>query len=748
MITATPRPATQRQQRSGRTQRTQRTQGLLGDRTASTGKGVNASNLRDTRSSGQGFGSSSLRRNSAGKGTGGGFGASNLRSSNAPATNAAPKNAVQPFRRPQTGAPNSGFTPLGDTPKSPGSGGATIGKGGGSTNTGGIGKGLKSAIGRAGLGVNAAGEVSAGIYGGGVGLGVSTSGKIDLGIGVASVSWNFQNPNESSLGFGFNTMTITGVQTGCTVTLFYKVLGQVVNTETRQADECSGGGGEDETQTPGNNPNTNHPDPPSPGTVSRSTNTTRIERDPDEISEIKVGFDSVQTFLNYATPATDISYINDGSEVYAVNYFGLKRENRSALHPTENPNSYLVTGSFDIVQELYSYRVNYFFETDPNGEYVPRDSNGIPQFHLKKKIPYSTAFISVLFRQTTYTIKQNDRIIVELPYRDIDNIVSPNFNLSGIAQMLQDTKGDIPLVPLFPFLYVTDIKRVQSIIVQLDPVPEPTYMDPNADPRANVTTRLKYIIKSNKPKYQPKIHSNRGTQMEPNDKQQIMLDRIYYMLGGDAFFDEGLAVPNELFTPEADGNLTKAKTYNEAVNLLFRTIDHRTPAQINFPLPNGAEYTSINAQGYFADLGKNVSELLEKTSNTGKADNSEVIGYMHRVSLINTQIFNLLIKINELVKGIVGFLGIPMRETTEIVDIPFDPTMKGKLAKGFGSSKDLDKELEKLLKESNASEEKIKEAVARYATSGQIPVRVKKLRQSKEGGDFWWLLRNGLNLKK
>lgn len=640
MIIASPqlttRPPTSPTQRLGGTNKIQRFQ-----RTQKTPK-------TPGKGTGRGFGSSTLRR-SPGLSSGAGFGASNLRS-------AAPASAVTPPSSP-VGKPASSPSSAASQPNSKPKGGGKV-----------------PGLGSLGVGINARGDIDLGVSSAGIGATVSTRGDLSLGVGVASVTWNFRNPNESALGFGFNTLTITGEQQGCQIILSYRILGKIVNQETRMADECSSPDPEPKR------PRDPKPTPePSPDPSPNSDPTT-----PPKRIYFKAGYYAIMV-----TYPSEIDRTVDLQELYSVlkNYYRLSTSNIEAIK---------------LYLNYYSFIGSYFF---------PRDG----------------------YLETFYNVSPPLRLIRFPIFDGFNREAAAGFSVKDLdGNQMQAASPVEGLV--FPFRSYSQQEVSEST--------NPPFKRRNLEDPTWGLVSLNPVVA--KPKHEVKP---RGLE-EEMDKQQLMIDRIYDMLGGDDFYEEGLAVPNEMFTPEADGNSTQTKTYNGAVNLLFRTIDHRTPAQVKFPLANGAEYTSINAEGYFADLGKNVSELLEKTNNTGKADNSEVMGYMHRVSLINTQIFNLLIKINELVKGIVGFLGIPMRETVEVVDIPFDPTMKGKLAKGFGSPNDLDKELEKLLKDQNATEEGIKETVARYASSGKIPVRVKKLRQSNEGGDFWWLIRNALNLKK
>lgn len=650
MITATLRTE-QRQSKTGLTQKTPRTEGLRGDRVSSTGKGINSSNLRDNRSSGNGFGSSNLREDVSSNRNRGRFETSKA------SVNNAPKNSIQRFRRPSNGSVSSVSSNSVSSSVSSSSG--TTGVSGNSTTSRGLGSAAKGAIGKAGLGMNAAGEITGGIYGGGVGVGISTSGKLDLGVGVASVSWNFQNPNESALGFGFNTMTITGKQEGCTVILSYKILGQIVNQETRQADECGGNDDTDDeniTKDPSvidrntiqkNSPNFSVPSDYEGQVCPMYEVITETYQIPDVYPHLYTQVSYTSLILRGELPQYEAYKLDGGSRLGDENYFYSKEQGQDCD-----------LGSGWVVDEKTTYLGN---------------------LKWRKEFKSISGYLS----------------LVE-PYKR--------------------TTGGL-------FWTGTTLFRM--------------YGEP-------IRSSISYCYVGKKPeKYkQGKTSKSRGLQMEENQNQQILMNRIYIMLGGDTFWEKGLMVHNSMFIPDGKGYF-RMKSYNEIMNIIFRTFSHRTVGEIEFTIQDSnkgkkgnqsIEYKTVNAQGYFTNLMKTLVE--------SKSENTDQLNVLVRLGLITSQLMKVLVITSENIKSIIGYLGVPQKDALEQVDIPFDLSLNNQLNKGFQSREDLQKELLKIV---DADTEKAIESILdRFLDEWQMPVKVRKLRSSKEGGDFWFWLRQNI----
>lgn len=548
---------------------------------------------------------------------------------------------------------------------------------------------------------SASGGPSVGWYGGGVGVGVSAGG-LDLGVGFASVSYNFSNPNESAIGGVFNTLTITGTQEGCTITLDYKFMGKSYFKETRQADECttpepkpkSYPPGNDENWDNDNNNDNNEPVPP-PGSESRTTTTTTT------------------TAYNFGYPV--IIYVTgrvkeDGGRDADPRYAQTRR--------------YIYDGYIATLTQVYIEEVETLittpFWTDPpaNGEPYTNPISGIMIERYKET--YIKAYPNSEYSEG-YLLTQNWRINWG-NYNVSSGNGDPFYLTVGTGwgnsvPGIMSSRGMLGAV--LPFRHGN---RRENSYLSFVPLNLPLL--PN---KSTIST--------------PR------TLTEPmEDRQQILLERVYQMLGGDTFWENGLAIPNEMFSPEGEG-YTRTKSYNGVAHLLFDTLDHRTPGQVEYKLPNGMEYKSINATGYYQDLGANVAETLEETKKK-ESNNSQVMNYLTRNALLSNQIFKILLKTNRMVKAILSFLNVPVGEQIENVDIPFDLSLGGKLGgKGFGSKKEMDQEIDKLLQEELKNDPKGEKMAARLGSDGRTPITTVKIRESKEGGDFWWFIKQQLGGK-
>jgi hypothetical protein len=215
-----------------------------------------------------------------------------------------------------------------------------------------------------------------------------------------------------------------------------------------------------------------------------------------------------------------------------------------------------------------------------------------------------------------------------------------------------------------------------------------------------------------------------------------LIERIYDMLGGDPFYEDGLNVPNELFTPEGLGD-TKIMTYNTILNVLFRTFDHRTPGQVEVKIKDNNKskkgdqtvtFKSINATGYY-------SKLMELQLE-GKGENADQLQILIRLGWISTQILKVVVICSEALKTIIKFFVIPTKEVVESVDIPFDPSLK-KFNKGFKKEPDQNQILKILDMDTEDAAERI---LADFNDVSKMPVKVQRLRGGKERPNFWWLL--------
>ena len=577
-----------------------------------------------------------------------------------------------------------------------------------------------SAVGKV-VSSSASGGPSVGWYRGGFGVGVSAGG-LDLGVGFASVSYNFSNPNESAIGGAFNTLTIKGTQEGCTIFLDYQFLGKSYFKETRQADECSKG-----EEDPGQqHPPSSEEQPPGAEDSDGDPSTNSIERSSSEKT----------TTYNLAEPTdiwvyseTSLSPVRDSFEVgWGDDAQGTAR--LISYRFVQNKYLYLkgVSGEVIIKENIKNTKIPFYdIEATSTRDFIWAEVAG-----------------NIFLRETTYTISINGDSFKYLGGKTESKARFTIYNVNNWRQLLgywrlttfwhyNPRTGGGNFLDTWRFLMTAQNgKNVYrqylhndysgNFIIKFDPQKEP-------NPFATRNTSTPRTLK------------------EPmQDRQQILMERIYIMLGGDTFWENGLAIPNQMFTPEGEG-YTRTKSYNGVAHLLFDTLDHRTPGQVEYKLPNGMEYKSINAQGYFQDLGANVAETLEETKKK-ESNNSQVQNYLTRTAFINSQILKILIQTNRIVRAILSFLNVPVSEEVENVDIPFDMSLGGKLGKkGFGSPKELDQELEKLIQEQLKTDPKAEKITAQFGNNGQTKITTVKVKESAEGGDFWWFIKQNLRGK-
>lgn len=257
--------------------------------------------------------------------------------------------------------------------------------------------------------------------------------------------------------------------------------------------------------------------------------------------------------------------------------------------------------------------------------------------------------------------------------------------------------------------------------------------------RQNLTDGIFRIIPIFPPSVNPKHKGVPRSLMPTEDCDCELLGKIYDMLGGDTFYKNGLTIPNQLFIPDGKGSF-KMKTYNEIMNIIFRTFSHRTLGEIEFTIEDankGKEgnqkihIRTINAQGYY-------TMLLKSISNLGY-ENTDQMNLLVRLGVVTSQLMKLAVIVNQNLKNVLTFFDMPTKDSIENVDIPFDMSLKGKLNRGFDSRADLQKELLKIVDED--TEQAIEGILDKFLNEWQMPVKVQKLRSTKEGGNFWYFLK-------
>ena len=215
-----------------------------------------------------------------------------------------------------------------------------------------------------------------------------------------------------------------------------------------------------------------------------------------------------------------------------------------------------------------------------------------------------------------------------------------------------------------------------------------------------------------------------------------LLEDIYDMLGGDDFRDDGLEIPNHLFIPGGTGE-TKALTYNALLNLVFRTLDHRTVGEVevsikdNNIMKEGDQPLTMKLINATAATGK-ILELSQKQDS----DLTAVLNLLMRLSWISVQILKVVNIGSEATKTIVSFFAIPVKEKVINVDIPVDPSLGGKV--GFDPKKPTEDQLIKVLDLDDP--QKTVGIFDKFMNNSKIPVKVKQFIGDKSGGNYWWLM--------
>jgi hypothetical protein len=239
-------------------------------------------------------------------------------------------------------------------------------------------------------------------------------------------------------------------------------------------------------------------------------------------------------------------------------------------------------------------------------------------------------------------------------------------------------------------------------------------------------------------KPRPKTNTPTRTPMSDDccEETKELLNDVYDLLGGDKFRDDGLEIPNHLFIPGGTGE-TKALTYNALLNLMFRTLDHRTVGEVEVSIKDN----NIMKEG---DQGLTM-KLVNATAATGKilelsqkqdSDLTAVLNLLMRLSWISVQILKVVNIGSEATKTIVSFFAIPVKEKVINVDIPVDPSLGGKI--GFDPKKPSEDQLIKILDLDDP--QKTISIFDKFMNNSKIPVKVKQFIGDRSGGNYWWLM--------
>lgn len=558
-----------------------------------------------------------------------------------------------------------------------------------------------------GIGINPKGDLDFGLRAGGAGISLSTKLDLTLGIPGLSVTTSLRNPGNTQVDFGFGSLTCEQTRDGCSITVTWRLGGKIINQDTRKADNCREPEPEPTPQpTPEPPPKPNNPSDVPPATSKTTTTVTKITNP----SGMRIG---AFTRFSFSPEPTAYTQFYDGSAVDPVTGYP-----KQPIPVTDKwDDQYFLYdetkyGDFYIVERSFFYTYSVILKDDATQEYI-----------------YLFGTVETTRTVLTYNEDLTDYYSI---FYDFLGIRKHTIYKYGIATnniiTLHTRTSDIYFYPL-----VIEIKASND----LNDLNEIPWLFHGIREH---TVSLRFIplengITNTSPTYE---HKPRGLLPMAEDCCDIT-KRIYVMLGGDQFFNQGLTIPTQMFTPAGSG-MFRMKNYHEIFNIIFRTFSHRTPGEIEFTIEDtnkgkqgnqSISIKTINAQGYY-------TMLLKSISNLGY-ENTDQMNVLVRLGVVSSQIMKLLVIINQNAKNLLNFFDVPTKDFIENVDIPFDLSLGGSLQKGFKSREDLQKELLKIVDQD--TEEAIEGILDRFLNEWQMPTKVQKLRSTKEGGNFWYFLK-------
>jgi hypothetical protein len=573
-------------------------------------------------------------------------------------------------------------------------------------------KGVGKGVGRAtpGVGINAKGDVEVGLRVGGAGIAISVKGDVSLGVPGLSVVINPKNLSNTTVDLGYGTATVEQIREGCTITVNVKMFGKIVNSDTRQADDCVEPDPTPEptpTPTPEPTPKPADPspsNPPKPPSSFRSS-TIRPLNLGDGFYEIEVTV--IDTYNDDA--ATGWLLYNYPSRITASDNV-IERKIKYPFYTGwigGTVGFYVRDGDFireDFGKQNFSFCMkSQYFPDGVTPVYVlliaVSEGEGTGYTIISKNDPNNQFGLPSRASKGSESVRLYEQVITE------DQRYDPNFPDSGF--LINCPFGNIHDIGNLNGSRKTEITH-KFIPEGLSPQREWPYSTPSR------------II--------PKIM--------PEQCDCELLEDIYDMLGGEDFFKDGLEIPNHLFIPGGTGE-TKALTYNALLNLMFRTLDHRTVGEVEVSIKDN----NIMKEG---DQGLTM-KLVNATAATGKilelsqkqdSDLTAVLNLLMRLSWISVQILKVVNIGSEATKTIVSFFAIPVKEKVINVDIPVDPSLGGKI--GFDPKKPSEDQLIKILDLDDP--QKTISIFDKFMNNSKIPVKVKQFIGDRSGGNYWWLI--------
>ena len=546
-----------------------------------------------------------------------------------------------------------------------------------------------------GVGINAKGDIDFGLRAGGAGLSISGKGDISLGVPGLSATINPKNPTDTTVDIGFGAITIEQTRVGCSIIVTIKMGGKIINQDTRKADDCVEPEPTPEptpTPTPAPTPAPSPSPSPSPSDV---TNDDNLTLPPPKSFTVPAGF------TGWVCPMYTIFHKSNTTGVFVEI---LEDENGI---PNGKYYQYWVTSTASSSRTGFAPAGTYY-----DLSYEERGGSS------ESGNPYPSSD-TVLVSEGNLSNVDNVTVGYFNVYLGLDEEPPTPYKYKGYGY----SQG----VPRLTFGFTRYYDRYLSTIAN-----EPRYTFGHFIDDACQRIDFPFVPNFNKP-YQT---TPKAIPPMEDEKCCELNKRIYEMLGGDDFFNKGISIPNSIYVPGGSGE-TQALTYHELNNLLFRTLAYRTPGNIEVKLKDSnimkegeqpLTYKATDATSYF-------NKLMEVTMSQD-TDLSALINLIIRLNWIAVQILNISVKINQMSQSIIGFFGVPCKDTTVNVDIPVDPSLGQKV--GFEAKKPTIDKIVKLLDLDDPTE--TRKLLDKFMNFARIPVTVKKLVSTAKGGNYWWLL--------
>lgn len=205
--------------------------------------------------------------------------------------------------------------------------------------------------------------------------------------------------------------------------------------------------------------------------------------------------------------------------------------------------------------------------------------------------------------------------------------------------------------------------------------------------------------------------------------------KIAKALAVDEILDKGFVIPNRLMATKARGT-TKLENYLEVIAAMVRIQDHLGihPIEVEVKDSNNSQEGDQHYSASFVNATAAVKQIIELNLEN-KGDSADRLGILFRIAWINVQILNAGVKAARGIQGVMQFLGMPIRERVDLVDMPFDVTLgkRSKIQKGFKKVDETGKKLDdKKIREvmELRDEDSLEAVLPQFLNSVQQPVTV------------------------